>query len=143
MTERLKIFPNSTHAIKIIESGWASSIDMTQRTYFTNQTRFPGFELHKMEQFGSRRPIRYWCYWLSEVVVTFQSEDILSYPNSVLTYPNASIDWYQQYMIPWFHDPKQTCAPIRTHRQKRCSLRSLIKDILRCIRVHSPRRDTL
>ena len=52
---------------------------------FSNQTRFLGFELHMMEQFGSRRPIRYWCYWLPEVIVAFQSEDILSYPSSVLT----------------------------------------------------------
>ena len=34
-------------------------------------------------------------YLLSEVVVAFQSEDILSNRNSVLTYPNESTDWYK------------------------------------------------
>ena len=72
---------------------------------FSNQTRFLGFELHKMEQFWSPRPIRYRCYWLSGVVVAFQPEDILSYPNSVLNL-SERIHW----LISAIHDPMAVIA---------------------------------
>ena len=81
----------------------APKYTLPQRLVFkSNQVRFLGFELHMMEQFGSCRPIRYWCYWLSEVIFAFQSEDILSYPSSVLT---LIIRMHQLIDISntWFH----------------------------------------